>query len=67
MALFKLTSYDSKIVLLVFAKCITCARNLAADCAGAEGTAIWRNPAKSTVEVLREPHAAQIIIRSEKA
>lgn len=34
------------------AMCLTCARNLAADNAGPEGTTIWRDPAQSTIRVI---------------
>lgn len=38
--------------LVVRARCITCARNIAAQNAGREGTSIWRDPTRSKISVL---------------
>ena len=66
MAIFKLTAYDDSIVIVLAAKCLSCARNIAANAAGPEGPRMWLDPAKSTCEVLRENMAPQIITRSIK-
>lgn len=39
----------------VRARCLSCARNIAARAAGPEGTHIWRDPNLSTVELIHEP------------
>lgn len=49
MGIFELKSATMRLV--VRAKCLTCARNLAADNAGAEGPSMWRDPGKSAATV----------------
>lgn len=43
---------NSVAMLRVRARCLTCARNLAAENAGPEGPRIWRDPAQSTIKVI---------------
>lgn len=64
MAFFKLTAHDDSVIIVVAAKCLTCARRLAADAAGKEGPRMWLDSAKSTCAVLHENMAPQIITRS---
>lgn len=44
------------------AKCLTCARNLAAENAGKEGPRIWRDPAQSTVRVIGSAEGYPLIL-----
>lgn len=50
MAIFTLT--HAGITLTLRARCITCARNHAADNAGPEGPRVWRDNSMSTLTVL---------------
>lgn len=49
MGIFELKS--ATVRLVVRAKCLTCARNLAADNAGEEGPRMWRDYAQSVATV----------------
>lgn len=53
MAIFKLTSVDKRLAVVVRAKCLSCAREVAVRSAGDEGTLVWRDPTRSTVELIR--------------
>ncbi len=64
MALFKLTTTDGRISLLVRGKCLSCARNLAADAAGTEGPATWLDGNRSTIEVLRPDDRSGVLMRT---
>jgi hypothetical protein len=64
MAIFKLTARNGQAVI-VRARCLSCARTVAADNAGAEGTLIWRDPEKSTVELVRPDDRPGLILRTE--
>ena len=64
MALFKLTAKDGSVAMIVRARCITCARSVAVENAGNEGTAVWRDPARSTVELVRESDRSGLIMRA---
>lgn len=64
MALFKLTANDGSAAMVVRARCITCARSVAVENAGGEGTAVWRDPARSTVELVRETDRSGLILRA---
>ena len=52
---FVLKANDGSIELTIRAKCISCARNIAADNAGAEGTRIWRDGHLSTIALMQNP------------
>ena len=54
MTAFMLTARDNSVRMTVRARCISCARGVAASNAGAEGTRIWRDPDMSTVALLRD-------------
>ena len=54
---FVLAANDGSIELTIRAKCISCARNIAADNAGAEGTRIWRDGHLSTITLMQNPEA----------
>lgn len=64
-ALFVLTINDTRFQTIVRAACLTCARNKAAEGAGPEGPAVWRDPAKSTVELLRQDGKPGVILRGQ--
>ena len=51
MAIFKVTQRDSGKSMVVRAKCVSCARTVAVENAGAEGTAVWRDPDQSSVDL----------------
>lgn len=52
MALFKVKARDGSIVLIVRARCITCAREAAVNTYPASENMLWRDPSKSSVEVI---------------
>lgn len=54
---FVLAANDGSIELTIRAKCISCARNIAADNAGDEGTRIWRDGHLSTITLMQNPEA----------
>lgn len=54
---FVLKANDGAIELTIRAKCISCARNIAADNAGDEGTRIWRDGRLSTITLMQNPEA----------
>lgn len=55
MPIFKLTAPDAGLVLHVRARCISCARDVAASDPGPEGPRPWRDPVQSSVELVRNP------------
>lgn len=64
MALFKLTANDGSVTMVVRARCLTCARNVAVENAGDEGTAVWRDSERSTVVLVRETDRPGLIMRA---
>lgn len=64
MALFKLTANDGSAAMVVRARCLTCARTVAVENAGEEGTAIWRDSERSTVDLVRETDRPGLILRA---
>lgn len=64
MPIFKLTAGTGQSVV-VRARCISCARTVAAENAGAEGTLLWRDPAQSTVELIRPDDKSGLILKAE--
>jgi len=65
MAIFKVTQRDSGKSMVVRAKCVSCARTVAVEHAGAEGTAVWRDPDHSSVELVRHDDRPGLILKSE--
>lgn len=63
MAIFQLT--HAGISVVVRAKCLTCARGIAADNAGPEGPRVWRDGTMSTCELVRDTDKPGLILRSE--
>ncbi|MCI2809379.1 hypothetical protein [Eoetvoesiella caeni] len=57
MAIFKLSALDGGVVLIVRARCLTCARQVAIDYAGPEGTRVWASRSNSTVDLIRDPES----------
>lgn len=66
MPIFKLTARDTGQCVVVRARCLSCARAVAAEHAGREGTMVWRNPEKSTVELVRDTDRPVMILRAEQ-
>lgn len=64
MPLFKLQTRSAPI-LVVFAQaaCLSCARQVAAETAGAEGPRTWRDPDLSSVELVRDNGRRTLIFR----
>ena len=48
--------------MVVRARCIECARTVAVQHSGAEGTRVWRDPALSCVELVRETDRPGLIL-----
>ena len=46
--------------LRVRANCLTCARRLAVDNAGEEGTLVWRDPRQSRITVIGPDNSGQL-------
>ncbi|WP_313397133.1 hypothetical protein [Stutzerimonas nitrititolerans] len=65
MPIFKLTARETGRAAVVRARCITCARTVAADNAGAEGTMLWRDPAQSKIELIRPDDKSGLILKAE--
>ncbi|MDN6874095.1 hypothetical protein QO209_16760 [Pseudomonas citronellolis] len=65
MAIFILRERDGNRAMVVRAKCISCARTIAVEHAGAEGTLLWRDPNLSSVELVRESDKPGLILKSE--
>lgn len=55
MPIFKLVAPSAGLVLHVRARCISCARDVAARGLGPEGPRTWRDPSLSSVELARNP------------
>lgn len=51
-ALFLIKATDDSVAMVVRARCLSCARQVAVDNCGTEGTEIWRNPTKTTVSLI---------------
>lgn len=66
MPIFKLTVRATGQSAVVRARCLSCARSVAVEHAGAEGTMVWRDPAKSNVELVRDTDRPTLILRTEK-
>lgn len=49
MPIFEVSTRDGAIRLRIQAACMTCARRVAAENAGPEGTLVWRDPEQSRV------------------
>lgn len=67
MPIFKIYSVDGAHQAIVRAKCMDCAREVAVQNSGSEGTLIWRDPSKSTVELVRPDGSPELIMKTEAA
>lgn len=65
MAIFLITANDGSAAMVVRARCITCARSVAVENAGIEGTAVWRDSERSTVVLVRETDRPGLILRAD--
>jgi hypothetical protein len=65
MAIFKLTQRANGKSMIVRAKCVSCARTVAVENAGPEGTAVWRDPERSSVDLVRHDDRPGLILKSE--
>ncbi len=65
MAIFKLTALDGSAAMVVRARCLSCARQVAVEYAGAEGTQVWASREHSTVELVREDDRPALILKTE--
>lgn len=65
MAIFKITERSTGLAMVVRAKCLSCARAVAVENAGPEGTRVWRDPNLSTVELVREADKTGLILKTE--
>lgn len=50
---------------VVRAACVVCARGVAADNAGPEGTAVWRDPARSTCKQIQPDGKSGLVLRRD--
>lgn len=67
MPLFLVELRDGSIKQVLRAACMSCARRVAVDASGAEGTAVWRDPAMSTVKLIEpEKGIKGVVLRLEK-
>ncbi|WP_170924555.1 hypothetical protein [Vibrio casei] len=55
MAIFELKSKDGAISLIVRAKCLSCARQVAVESTPSNELMLWRDPSLSTVNVIYNP------------
>lgn len=65
--LFLVELRDGSIKQVLRAACQSCARRVAVDASGAEGTAVWRDPEQSTVKLI-EPNKGVngVVLRLEE-
>lgn len=67
MPIYLIESIDPPIRLIVRAACEQCARSVAVDDARDESTAVWRDPARSTVTLVHERNfPKQVLMRVDK-
>lgn len=64
-ALYLLEARNGSAAMVVRAACPTCARSVAVKHAGTEGTAVWRDPERSTCQQIRETGQSGLILRSD--
>jgi hypothetical protein len=51
--------------VVVRAACVVCARGVAADNAGPEGTAVWRDPSRSTCKQIDPSGKSGLVLRRD--
>jgi hypothetical protein len=57
MAIFKASARDGSVSLVIRARCISCARQIAAERSPADEFALWSSPVMSGVEWVHDPEA----------
>lgn len=55
MAIFNVSARDGSVSLIIRARCLSCARQLAADRSPAHERRLWRDPERSSVELVANP------------
>lgn len=66
MPLYLVELRDGSIRQVLRAACQACARRVAVDASGAEGTAVWRDPALSTVKHIEPDRGVNgVVLRVE--
>jgi hypothetical protein len=67
MPLFLVELRDGSIKQVLRAACMSCARRVAVEASGVEGTQVWRDPASSTVKLI-EPNTGinGVVLRVEE-
>lgn len=66
MPLFLVELRDGSIKQVLRAACMSCARRVAVDASGVEGTQVWRDPALSTVKHIDPAHGVNgVVLRAE--
>ena len=65
MPLFLVKAPDKGIEMLVSARCLTCARDVAAENAGAEGTLVWRDREQSSVQLIQDSSKRAVLAKWE--
>lgn len=55
MAIFRLTARNGSVELIVRARCISCARQIAAERSPAAERVVWRDSEQSVVDLIRNP------------
>lgn len=67
MPIFLVELRDGSIKQVLRAACMSCARRVAVDASGAEGTAVWRDPAMSTVKLIEPDKGVNgVVLRLEE-
>ncbi|UAD00595.1 hypothetical protein K8B72_14055 [Pseudomonas aeruginosa] len=65
MAIFILKERATSRSMVSVRAALTCARTVAVENAGAEGTMVWRDPNLSSVELVRETDKPGLILKSD--
>ena len=66
MPLFLVEARDGSVRQVLRAKCASCARSVAVNVSGVEGTAVWRDPEQSTVKLIEpEKGIDGVVLRLE--
>lgn len=55
MAIFEVSARDGSVSLVIRARCISCARQIAVQRSPADEVRLWRDPAKSAVTLIDNP------------
>ena len=55
MAIFNVSARDGSVSLIIRARCISCARQLAAERSPGHERRLWRDPERSSVELIHNP------------